>query len=128
MQNSVYEQFEYDGNSLITYIFFWNELQGVPTGHMWFMWGLIAIYVIFPVLYYAYHCDKEGKYAIGILVIFLFVIQFIISEADIIVDLLKEKEVLNSTFDLSGVAKFSIISTTGNILVFLFWEDGYMNI
>ncbi len=32
-------------------MFFVNDFQGVPTEHMWFMWGLMAIYIIFPVLY-----------------------------------------------------------------------------
>lgn len=62
------------------FIFEALKIGNCSAAHLWFIKELIPIYVVFPLLYYAFHQGKEGKTFLKILTVFLFIVTFFMTE------------------------------------------------
>lgn len=83
-----------------------KNLNGVPAEHLWFLYALIKIYIIFPFVYIA--MQKNRKYLIWILIyciIFSFGIDFLNNMS----------KYLNTTFGIIKV-NFNVFKDTYNII------------
>lgn len=76
---SLVREVSYSKVELIKYIFLTDEIKNVETNMMWFMYAYLAVLIFFPVSYYLFKGEKEGKRILGFVLIVLFIQSFLIS-------------------------------------------------
>lgn len=70
----------YSKVELVKYIFLSDEIKGVETNMMWFMYAYIAVLIFFPISYYLFKVEgKEGKRILGFVLGILFIYSFWVS-------------------------------------------------
>lgn len=53
------------------FIFLFSDIDGVPTGPMWFMYAFLIALLFYPVSFLLFKCGKEGEKVLGFVVVLL---------------------------------------------------------
>ena len=70
---SFLQEISFSKVDLIKYIVLFGDIAGVDTAPMWFMYAYIAVLLFFPISYYLFKSNTEGKKIIIFILIILFI-------------------------------------------------------
>lgn len=93
-----------------------GSIEGVLTGHFWFMDTLLALYIIFPLLKVCFD-HKNSKTILTILCSFLFILRFGVIFLDIIMQAIGTYTGLH-VFSFSSLGVFNIFGSNGTFLLY----------
>ena len=101
----------------LNYLLGANTLEGFEAGHFWYIYALVGIYVIFPVLSYCCWAGNKGREALRI---FFFIELFFsmgIPTWNLCVDVLNHYTGIEVPFDLNSIAIYHIMGTYSGCLI-----------
>ena len=102
--------------TLIRYLFFFDGMDGVDDGVLWFMYAYLFVLLVYPVTYFLFKHGKEGKTIISFLMVLLFVGSFLPTTGTFLTEVLATRmgtEILDFHFP-----KVFPFGTYGNMLFF----------
>ena len=108
--------FENGWSPFINYLLGYNVLDGYELGHFWFLYALIGIYIIFPVIRLAIE-QKEGKKVVGILCGILFFFSFCMTSLNLILQIIGFSTNKFINIDFNALNSFNLFGQYGYCLV-----------
>lgn len=58
------KELQYSKAEGFLYLFLFNSINNVPTGHLWFMYTYIMLLLLLPIIWHLYHSGASGKKAL----------------------------------------------------------------
>ena len=111
----------------LNYLLGVNTLEGFEAGHFWYIYALVGIYTIFPVLSFCCWTGEEGRKALRIFFCIELFFSMGIPTWNLCVDILTHFTGVHVPFDLNSIGIYHIMSTYSGCLIWFLLGYYVMN-
>lgn len=108
----------------INYLLGYNSLEGYELGHFWFLYALIGVYTVFPLLRICMD-SKEGKTAVQILIGIITFFTFGLKPVEQLLDILSYYGKIAVNVDIYALNSYNLFGNYGYCLVW-FTAGGFL--
>ena len=105
----------FSGTRILSYIL-GTDFDGVVMGYSWFMYSLIGMWFIFPVLKLCYD-QPDGKIYIGILILILFLILCVSGSGDLVNNLIQRRSGHTNELSFEGLYRLNVFGDQGRWII-----------
>ncbi|MGN0478228.1 MAG: acyltransferase family protein [Hominenteromicrobium sp.] len=102
---------------LVQYLFFFGSLDGVTTGHLWFMYAYLMQLLLLPALWHLYHAGPGGKKALLFLTLAAYAGSSFVRSADLLLGIISQAAQINR-LSLSGLGLVMPFGTYAHMTVY----------
>lgn len=100
-------------NYLFNYIFLFDGLDGITTGHLWFMYSYLQILIIYPLLNLCFNNFKEYKSFIILVIVVLILMGFVPNSVNLVLNFFNIKGIA-----INNVSKINPFGSSTAMLLF----------
>lgn len=108
---------QYTKIELIKYVFLFQDIGGVNTGAMWFMYAYLTILLVYPISFFLFKGGKKGKVIMIWIAILCFTSSILITSVNLILEVLC-KMVQCDIIDIVEVSKIIPFTSYSNMVFY----------